>query len=149
MCKFEKWNNTVQFHCGSLASVTSTKTFSGLHHHSSSEMVVFSYSSGLCPNIEKVSSSYIKVQRCLFTNGLNWCSKKIVLNVYSFLRDRERQSVSRGGAARGGDTESEAGCRLWTVSTEPHVGLKLKDHEIMTWADVGSSSNWATQRPPH
>ena len=29
-------------------------------------------------------------------------------NVYSFLRDRERQSTSRGGAERQGDTESEA-----------------------------------------
>ena len=34
------------------------------------------------------------------------------LNVYSYLRDRERQSVSRGGAEREGDTESEAGSSL-------------------------------------
>ena len=33
-------------------------------------------------------------------------------NVYLFLRERERQSVSRGGAGREGDTESEAGSRL-------------------------------------
>ena len=36
----------------------------------------------------------------------------IFFNIYSFLRDRERQSVSRGGAEREGDTESEAGSRL-------------------------------------
>ena len=33
---------------------------------------------------------------------------------------------------REGDTESEAGSRLWAVSTEPDEGLKLVDHEIMT-----------------
>ena len=38
----------------------------------------------------------------------------------------------RGGAEREGDTESEAGCRLWAVSTEPHAGLELTDREIMT-----------------
>ena len=36
-----------------------------------------------------------------------------------------RQSVSRGGAEREGDTESEAGSRLRIVSTEPDVGLEL------------------------
>ena len=33
-------------------------------------------------------------------------------NVYLLLRDRETQSVSRGGVERGGDLESEAGSRL-------------------------------------
>ena len=33
-------------------------------------------------------------------------------NVYLFLREKERQSVSRGGAEREGDTESKAGSRL-------------------------------------
>ena len=39
---------------------------------------------------------------------------KILFNVYLFLRERERerQSVSRGGAEREGDTGSEAGSRL-------------------------------------
>ena len=40
--------------------------------------------------------------------------------------------MSRGGAEREGDTESEAGSRLWAVSTEPDVGLELKDRESMT-----------------
>ena len=39
-------------------------------------------------------------------------------------RDTHTQSVSRGGADREGDTESEAGSRLRAVSTEPNVGLK-------------------------
>ena len=41
--------------------------------------------------------------------------------------------MSRGGAEREGDTESEAGLRLQAVSTEPDVGLKLTDREIVTW----------------
>ena len=40
--------------------------------------------------------------------------------------------MSRGGAEREGDIESEAGSRLWAVSTEPDAGLKLTDCEIMT-----------------
>ena len=61
--------------------------------------------------------------------------------------DRERQSMSRGGADRGGVTESEAGSRLWAVGTEPDAGLKLTDCEIMTWAKVGCLTDWATQAP--
>ena len=44
----------------------------------------------------------------------------------------ERQRVSRGGAEREGDTESEAGSRLQAVSTEPDAGLEPTNHEIMT-----------------
>ena len=40
--------------------------------------------------------------------------------------------MSGGGAEREGDTESEAGSRLPTVSTEPDAGLELMDPEIMT-----------------
>ena len=40
--------------------------------------------------------------------------------------------MSRGGAQREGDTESEAGARLRAVSTEPDAGLELTDCEIMT-----------------
>ena len=40
--------------------------------------------------------------------------------------------MSRGGAEREGDTESEAGSRLWAVSTEPDAGLKLTNCEVMT-----------------
>ena len=36
------------------------------------------------------------------------------------------------GAEREGDTESEVGSRLQTVSTEPNVGLELTSCEIMT-----------------
>ena len=40
--------------------------------------------------------------------------------------------MSRGGAEREGDTESEAGSRLRAVSTEPDAGLELLDCEIMS-----------------
>ena len=40
--------------------------------------------------------------------------------------------MNRGGPEREGDTESETGSRLRTVSTEHDAGLKLTDHEIMT-----------------
>ena len=40
--------------------------------------------------------------------------------------------MSREGAEREGDKESEAGSRLQAISTEPDVGLELTSHEIMT-----------------
>ena len=49
------------------------------------------------------------------------------------------------GAEREQDTESEAGSRLWAVSTEPDAGLKLTSSDIMTWAKVGCLTDWATQ----
>ena len=55
--------------------------------------------------------------------------------------------MTRGRAEREGDTESETGSRLWSVSTEPHAGLELTDREIMTWAEVGRLTNKTTQAP--
>ena len=54
-------------------------------------------------------------------------------NVYLVLREREREreSMSRGEAEREGDTEQGAGSRLRAVSTEPDVGLELKNRGIM------------------
>ena len=40
--------------------------------------------------------------------------------------------MSKGGAEREGDTESEADSELQAVSTEPDAGLELTNHEIMT-----------------
>ena len=37
-----------------------------------------------------------------------------------------------GRSEREGDTESEAGSGLGTVSTEPDAGVELTDREIMT-----------------
>ena len=49
-----------------------------------------------------------------------------------FIFESERDGVSRGGAEREGDTESEAGSRLRAVSTEPDTGLELTNREIVT-----------------
>ena len=59
--------------------------------------------------------------------------------------ETERHSMSREEAEREGDTECEAGSRLWAVSTEPDAGLELTNSEIMTWAEVGRLTDWATQ----
>ena len=60
----------------------------------------------------------------------------------------ETESKQGWGRGREGDTESEAGSRLRAVSTEPDAGPELTDREIMTWALVGRSTDWATQAPP-
>ena len=49
-----------------------------------------------------------------------------------FIYFRQGQNVSGEGAEREGETESKAGSRLSAVSTEPDVGLKLTNHEIVT-----------------
>ena len=53
------------------------------------------------------------------------------------------------GRERETHTESEDGSRLWAVSTEPNVGLGLRNCEIMTWAEVWHLTDWATQAPLH
>ena len=50
--------------------------------------------------------------------------KKCFLNMFSFLRHRERQSVSGGSAEKEGDTEFKVDSRLRAVSMEPEAGLK-------------------------
>ena len=55
--------------------------------------------------------------------------------------------MNGGGVEREGDTESEAGSRLWAISPEPDAGLELTDGEIMTWAEVRRLTDWATQAP--
>ena len=70
-----------------------------------------------------------------------------LLTFIYFFWDRERQSMKGGGAEREGDTESEAGSRLWAISPEPDAGLELTNREIVTWAEVGLSTGWATQAP--
>ena len=69
------------------------------------------------------------------------------LFIFERERQTDRQSMSGGGVEREGDTESEAGSRLWAVSTEPKWGSNPLNREVMTWAKVGSSTDWATQCP--
>ena len=49
------------------------------------------------------------------------------------------------GREREGGTDSEAGSRLWAVSTESDVGLEPTNCEIMPWAEVGGLTDWTTQ----
>ena len=67
--------------------------------------------------------------------------------MFIYFWERKRQSVSWGGAEREGDTEHKENSRLPAVSTEPDVGLELRSHEIMTWAEVGYLTDRATQAP--
>ena len=46
-----------------------------------------------------------------------------------------------------GDTESEAGSRLWAINTKPDMRLEPMNHEIITWAEVGRLTDWTTQAP--
>ena len=71
---------------------------------------------------------------------------KSFLKVYFWEKERER-TQGGGRLEREGDTEAEAGPRLWAVGTEPEAGLEPTDHEIMTWAEVRHLTNWATQVP--
>ena len=56
-------------------------------------------------------------------------------------RQRKREHGRGGVAEREGDTESKAGSRLRAISTEPDVGLKFTNLEIMTWAEVRRLTN--------
>ena len=76
-----------------------------------------------------------------------WFIKKNFFLMFVYFWRKERQSRSRGGAEREGDTESEAGSTLCSVSTEPDAGLEPKTREISTLAEVGCLTDWATQVP--
>ena len=52
--------------------------------------------------------------------------------MFTFIFETEKGGMSRGGAEREGDTESEAGSRIRADSTEPDAGLELTNREIMT-----------------
>ena len=49
--------------------------------------------------------------------------------------ERDRAQLEKL-AEKEGDTESKAGSRLCTVSTEPHKGPEHTNHEIMTQAEA-------------
>ena len=93
-----------------------------------------------------MSVSFPKSGKCL---AIISSLKKIFFNVFIYFWNRERQSMNRGGAEREGDTESEAGSRLWAVSTEPDVGLEPTNCEITPWAGATCLTDWATQVLPH
>ena len=51
------------------------------------------------------------------------------LKVFIYLLQRDRVTTSRGETDRGGPRIRS---RLWAVGTEPDVGLKPTNHEIVT-----------------
>ena len=65
-----------------------------------------------------------------------------------FIFERERQTECKW--ARGRERGRH---RIWSrlqdlsCHTEPDAGLELMNCEIMTWAEVGRLTNWATQAP--
>ena len=74
-------------------------------------------------------------------------NRHFFFSMFIYFWERQRQNASGLGAEREGDTESEAGSRLRAVSTEPDTGLDLMESKIMTRAEVGRSTDWATQVP--
>ena len=68
--------------------------------------------------------------------------------MFIYFWQRQRQNARRLGAEREGDTEAEAGSRLWAVSTEPDAGPELTSCEIMTWAAVERSQPTEPPRCP-
>ena len=64
-----------------------------------------------------------------------------------FIFETEKDRMWTGEGQREGGTESEAGSRLWAVSTEPDARLELVNSEIVTWAEIRLLTNWATQAP--
>ena len=64
--------------------------------------------------------------------------------IYFWEREREKVCVykRRRGRERGGQRIQSG---LWADSREPDAGLKLGNHEIMTWAEAGRLTAWATQ----
>ena len=65
--------------------------------------------------------------------------------IYNFIYFWDRERAWAGEGPRG---RHRIQSRLWGVSIEPDVGLEPTDCEIMTWAEVGRSTNWATQVSP-
>ena len=85
-----------------------------------------------------------------------WASRHLNVCLFSRERERERESESASsqahmqvrGRQRGGDREdreSKVGSTL--ISTKLDMGLELRNCEIMTWAEVRCSTDWAMKEP--
>ena len=81
-------------------------------------------------------------------SALNLHFKKKFFFFLTFIYFWDRDGAWTGEGQGEGDTESETGSRLWAVSTEPDAGLELTNREIVTWAEVGRLTDWATQAAP-
>ena len=68
-------------------------------------------------------------------------------NILFYFWEKERDRAWVGERQREGDTECEAGSRLWVVSAESDMGLEPTSCEIMTWAEVECLTDRTTQAP--
>ena len=68
-----------------------------------------------------------------------------LLNISFLFSLREREHAQAGEGQR--EREREIPSRLSAFSAEPDMGLELTNREIVTWAEVGRSTDWATQAP--
>ena len=66
--------------------------------------------------------------------------------IYFWEGETERER-GRGRERETQNVKQPPGLELWAVSTEPDARLKLTNHEIMIWAEVGRLTDWATQAP--
>ena len=75
---------------------------------------------------------------------LSGCNNGLYFKCLLFLREWVHAHTSRRRQSRG---RQRIWSELCTDSREPDGGLKLTNHEIMTWAEVGHSVDWAIQAP--
>ena len=68
----------------------------------------------------------------------------LIMFIYFWERERKRERENElGRGQREGDTESQAGSRLWAVSAEPDAGLEPTEHKIVIWSEIKSQTlNW-------
>ena len=91
--------------------------------------------------------------RVLRLSGLNYktfCDNQQRFNSFFFLMfiyfwERDRVWVGEGRERETQNPKQVPGSALSAQS--PDMGLELTNLEIMTWARVGCSTNWATQAP--
>ena len=140
-------------HVGSLPPAPACTTFCGLFCLLAGGIAMETHEVNLTliPHQETVFPA-LPLPPCLYPSPSKLASLPFLFLFIYFLYLRERQRVHRGeaereGRMRGGDTESKAGSRPRAVSTEPDAGLEPTNREIMTWAEVGRSTDWATQAP--
>ena len=122
-----------------------------------SSVVVWEKINGFFSLISCRKAPTIKNVWLFFSKEENWNTLNFYFffffNVYLSLRerlrerDRERERESGGGAERG---RHRIWSRLqglsWQHSAQSRAWT-LTDSEIMTWADVGCLTGWATQEP--
>ena len=68
----------------------------------------------------------------------------LIFLMFIFETGRDRAWTGEGQRERDAQNLKQA---PGSVSTEPDAALELTDREIMTWAEVGHLTDWATQAP--